>query len=282
MVGNRDIPPDPAIPFLEHAMQSVRALFAILLAVACANVAAIGLNDLLQSSGSLLEQATSQPSTGDAKLGGAAASLSESQIESGLKQALSVGAERAVEVLGSSGGFLNDSSVRIPLPGVLDTAGKSLRAIGQGQYVDEFETTVNRAAEQAIPQTLDIVQETVNGMSLEDVRGILEGGDDAATRFLRERAGDSLAQAIRPIVSEATAQSGATAAYKALATQAGGMTGGLGSFGGLVKSESLDLDSYVTEKTLDGLFLKLAAEEKAIRENPVARSTDLLKSVFGS
>lgn len=262
-------------------MQTIRASFAISLCVACANVAAIGLDDLLQSSGGLLEQATSTTSAGNTGVGGSAASLSESQIESGLKQALSVGAERAVDLLGQSGGFLNDSSVRIPLPGVLDTAAKGLRAMGQGQYVDEFETSVNRAAEQAIPQTLDIVQETVNGMSLEDVRGILEGGDDAATRFLRERAGDSLAKAIHPIVSEATANSGATAAYKALTTQAEGMTSGLGSLGGLMNPGSMDLDSYVTEKTLDGLFLKLAAEEKAIRENPVARSTDLLKSVFG-
>lgn len=234
-----------------------------------------GLDDLFKSAGGLLDKAPGV-------LGGSstASSLSDSQIGSGLKEALSIGAERAVAILGRDGGFLNDRSVRIPLPGMLGTAAKGLRAAGQGAYVDQFETTVNKAAEQAIPETLAIVKETVRNMNLQDVRGILNGGDDAATTFLRERAGGSLADAIRPIVARATDNAGATAAYKSLKSRADGMIGGLGSLGGLVDTNSLDLDGYVTEKTLDGLFLKLAAEEKAIRENPVARTTDILKTVF--
>ncbi len=251
----------------------VSLLAGMSLAVGVANA---GLDDLFKSAGELLDKAPA------GLTGSATSSLSDSQIGAGLKEALSIGAERAVELLGRAGGFLDDSSVRIPLPGILDTAAKGLRAAGQGQYVEQFETTVNRAAERAIPQTLEIVKETVRNMTLEDVRGILSGGDDAATRFLRERAGGSLAEAIRPIVAQATDSAGATAAYKSLKTQADGMLGGLGSLGGLVNTESLDLDGYVTEKALDGLFLKLAAEEKAIRENPVARTTDLLKTVFGS
>ena len=239
-------------------------------------VAHAGFDDLLKSAGGLLDKAPG------ALGGSSASSLSDSQIGSGLKEALSIGAERAVAILGRDGGFLNDSSVRIPLPGMLGTAAKGLRAAGQGQYVDQFETTVNEAAEQAIPKTLEIVKETVQNMNLQDVRGILSGGDNAATKFLRERAGGSLAEAIRPIVAQATDSAGATAAYKSLKSRADGMMGGLGSLGGLVKTDSLDLDSYVTEKTLDGLFLKLAAEEKAIRENPVARTTDILKTVFGN
>lgn len=241
---------------------------------AIASVANAAFDDLLKSAGGLLKDSSSTPGVG------AAASLSDGQIGAGLKEALSIGAERAVGLLGSDGGFLNDASVRIPLPGVLGTAAKGLRAAGQGHYVDEFETTVNRAAEQAIPKTLGIVKDTVRNMTLEDVRGILGGGDDAATQFLRERAGGSLHNAILPIVSRATDQAGATAAYKSLKGQADGMVGGLGGLGGLVDTGSLDLDSYVTDKTLDGLFLKLAAEEKRIRENPVARTTDLLKTVF--
>lgn len=236
--------------------------------------ASAGFEDLLKSAGGLLK-------SGPASTSGGASSLSDSQIGSGLKEALSVGAERAVALLGRDGGFLNDGSVRIPLPGVLGTAAKGLRAAGQGRYVDEFETAVNRAAEEAIPQTLDIVKDTVRNMTLQDVRGILSGGDDAATTFLRERAGGSLRNAILPIVSRATDSAGATSAYKSLKTKADGMMGGLGALGGLVDTGSLDLDGYVADKTLDGLFLKLAAEEKAIRENPVARTTDLLKTVFG-
>jgi hypothetical protein len=202
--------------------------------------------------------------------------LSDSRINAGLKQALSIGAERAVALLGARGGFLNDKSVHIPLPGVLKSLGKGMRTIGQGKYVDQFETTVNRAAEAAIPETLEIVKQTVASMTLDDVRGILSGGDDAATRFLQKRAGDSLHAAIRPIVSKATNKSGATAAYKNLKSKADK------SLGGLLSGGATDLDDYVTSKTLDGLFLKLAAEEKKIRENPLARTTDLLKQVFAN
>ena len=230
-----------------------------------------GLDDLFKSAEGLLGGS----STSDTAQ--VAPSLSDGQIGAGLKEALSVGAGRAVDVLGRDGGFLHDKSVRIPLPGVLGTAAKGLRAAGQGHYVDQFETTVNRAAERAVPQTLDIVKQTVRDMTLEDVRGILGGGDDAATQFLRERAGGSLREAVLPIISDATDNAGATAAYKSLKSQADGMLGGLG---GLVDTRSFDLDGYVADKTLDGLFLKLAAEEKRIRENPVARTTDLLKTVF--
>lgn len=236
-----------------------------------------GFDDLLKSAGGLLNSAPGLSSGSST-----ASSLSDSQIGQGLKEALSIGAERAVAILGREGGFLDDGQVRIPLPGMLGTAAKGLRAAGQGQYVDAFETTVNRAAEEAVPQTLEIVKRTVRDMTLTDVRAILSGGDDAATQFLRERAGGSLREAILPIVANATDNAGATAAYKSLKGQADGMLGGLGSLGGLVDTGSLDLDRYVTEKTLDGLFLKLAAEEKQIRQNPVARTTEILKTVFGN
>lgn len=202
--------------------------------------------------------------------------LSDADIADGLREALAVGAERAVDILGRQGGFLQDPQVHIPLPKTLQTAAKGLRLLGQGQLADDFETTMNRAAEQAIPQTLQIVKDTVREMTWQDVRGILNGGDDSATQFLREHAGERLRQAVRPVVAEATDRSGATAAYKRLVSRLGD------GLGGLAASDALDLDSYVTEKALDGLFLKLAAEEREIRRNPVARSTDLLKKVFGS
>jgi hypothetical protein len=255
-------------------MIGMRNIAAVLL-VAGTGLAYAGVNDMLDSAEKMLGQGDHQGAQQSAAHG-TTANLSDGEIGGGLKQALSIGAERAVALLGKSGGFLDDPQVRIPLPGALEKAGKVLRTVGKGALVDEFETTVNRAAEQAIPQTLDIVKRTVSGMTLEDVRGILTGGDDAATQFLRREAGDELQRAILPIVSSATDQAGATAAYKKLAGQASSSTGGL------VSAESVDLDRYVTSKTLDGLFTKLAAEEKAIRQNPAARSTDLLKKVFGN
>ncbi len=252
-------------------MRRVVWTIGLLAAVGTTPVSGAGLGDLMKSADDLLKGGASTESA--ATLGG---NLSDSQIGQGLKQALAIGAERAVALLGQPGGFLNDPAVHIPLPGMLETAGKGLRAVGQGNLVDEFETTVNRAAEEAIPQTLDIVKRTVSEMSLDDVRGILNGGDNAATSFLRERAGDDLHTAILPIISRATDQVGATTAYKSLEDQVSG------SVGGLLGTSSLDLDGYVADKTLDGLFLKLANEEQRIREDPVARSTDLLKSVFGS
>lgn len=241
-----------------------------------------GLDDLLKSAGGLLGNGGSALGLGGQQAG----SLTNQQIDRALKQALSVGAERAVALLGEPGGFLNDPSVRIPLPGILETAGNTLRKLGQGRYVDDFETTVNRAAEQAVPKTLEIVKQAVRSMTLEDVRGILEGGDDAATKFLRERAGENLHQAVKPIIARATDKAGATAAYKNLVDRAGsgvgGLLGGLGGMFGKSSSTSLDLDEYVTGKTMDGLFMKLAAEEKAVRENPLARTTDLMKKVFAN
>jgi hypothetical protein len=228
--------------------------------------AGAGFSDLLKQGSDLL--GTGNPSRS------ASSGLSDSRIAAGLKEALSVGAERAIDYLGRPGGFLNDPKVRIPLPDSLKPVADGLRAAGQGALVDEVEQTMNRAAEAAIPQTLEIVKRTVSNMTLDDARRILDGGDDAATRYLRQKAGPALAEAIRPIVSRTTDQVGATAAYKRLTGSAGGMVSSL--FG-----SSLDLDDYVTEKTLDGLFTMLAEEEKKIRTDPVARSTELLKKVFG-
>jgi len=225
--------------------------------------------------GDMLKQSADQFLGGDSGTL-AASALSDSEIVAGLKEALSVGAERAVDYLGQPGGFLNDPKVRIPLPHSLDTAASVLRNVGQGELVDEFEQTMNQAAEAAIPKTLNIVEDTVKNMTMDDARQILNGGDDAATRYLREKAGASLREAIRPIVSQATDQAGATAAYKKMISDVGG-----NMLGGFLGGSSLDLDSYVTDKTLDGLFYQLAEQEKMIREDPMARSTQLLKEVFG-
>ena len=218
-----------------------------------------------------LDETLSTPGTADT----AATSLSQAEIAAGLKQALSTGVDRATALLGRKGGFANDAAVRITLPESLQTIAQGLRAAGQGAIVDEFTASMNRAAEKAVPATTAILVETIRKMSLQDARGILNGPDDAATQYFRKQNEQQLATAILPIVEDATAQTGVTSAYKK-------MTGGLGlltQFGG---HNSLDLDQYVTQRTLDGLFTKLAAEEKLIREDPVARSTQLLKKVFGA
>lgn len=204
---------------------------------------------------------------------GIASGLSAGDLNGGLKDALGVGAERAIEGLGRPGGFLNDKVVRIPLPGPLQKLEKTLRMLGQGKRVDEFEETLNRAAEQAVPKAAPIVGKAVREMSINDARGILTGPDDAATRYFRTKTSGTLATTFLPVVKSATDRVGATHALKKLLDH-----GGIGASLG----DKLDLDKYVTDKILDGLFLKLADEEKSIRKNPAARSTDLLKKVFSS
>ncbi|MCW8847662.1 MAG: DUF4197 domain-containing protein [Sedimenticola sp.] len=201
--------------------------------------------------------------------------LSNDQIIQGLKEALSIGTEKAIALLGRDGGYLNDAQVKIPLPDGLKSVSKGLRAIGQDKLVDEFVGTINHAAEQAVPETLSIFGDAIKQMSLEDAKGILNGGDTAATDYFKDKGSNSLTAAILPIIQQATKQAGVTSAYKDLV----GKVGFLGSY---VDMDALDLDKYVTAKAMDGLFLKLAEQEQLIRQDPVARTTDILKTVFGS
>jgi len=219
----------------------------------------------------LLKEAVGIKSTQDT----AASALTTEETGYGLKEALSIGVKKAIDLLGRDGGFLNDGQVRIPLPGTLQKVEKGLRAVGQEHLADEFIATLNHAAEQAVPETAAIFGDAIKEMTLDDAKGILKGPDDAATQYFRDKSSTHLKTAILPIVKQATEKAGVTKSYKKL-------IGGAGVLGQLMESDSLDLDKYVTGKTLDGLFLKLAQEEKQIRENPLARSTDLLKKVFGS
>ncbi|AGG87929.1 MULTISPECIES: DUF4197 domain-containing protein [Rhodanobacter] len=214
--------------------------------------------------------------------------LPTSDIAAGLKEALAKGTTNAINSLGRDGGFWNNAKVRIPLPGKLEQAGKLARQLGQGAKVDAFELSMNRAAEKAVPQVAEIFGDAIRKMTLEDARGILAGGDHAATDFFRRVAGDALTARIHPIVAKATDSVGVTQKYKAFT--AGGMGGELGNALGALGGKSgksnkggspLDLDDYVTAKTLDGLFTTIGEQEQSIRHNPGARTTDLLKKVFG-
>lgn len=201
--------------------------------------------------------------------------LSDDMIGEGLKQALAVGSERAIALLSKRDGYLGEQAVRIALPDSYQSLAKGLRTLGQGRLVDDFEVTMNRAAEQAIGETLVIVRDTVTAMSWQDVREVLSGGDDAATRYLQEKAGERMQAAVLPLVADATEKTGATRAFKRMQTAISGRR-----LGKMLKTEALDLDSYVTDKALQGFFLKLAEEEGRIRQDPLARSTELLKQVF--
>ena len=203
------------------------------------------------------------------------ASLSNTEMVAGLKEALNEGTQFAVDSLGKEGGFLDNSKVKIPMPDSLSWVEKSLRMLHQDELADEFIDTMNHAAERAVPEAAVIFGAAIRNMSIEDAQEILTGPDDAATQYFRTSTQAELTERMRPIVEEATAQTGVTSAYKNMTARAGGMIS-------LLPSDATDLDGYVTSKTLDGLFIMIAEEEKKIRENPLARSTDLLKKVFGA
>ena len=204
---------------------------------------------------------------------GAAATLTDPEIAQGLKQALSQGVQRAVESLGRPDGFLGSSQVRIPMPDSLARVESTLRALRQDAYADQFIETMNRAAEEAVPEAASIFGDAIGRMSLDDARGILNGADDAATEYFRRTSTEQLVTRFHPIVARATDAAGVTASYKELVGRAG-------VAGQLLGRESTDLDGYVTSKAVDGLFTVIAQEEKRIRAEPIARTTELLKKVF--
>ena len=210
------------------------------------------------------------------------ASLSQDQVIQGLKEALGKGVQQAVSQLGHEGGFLTNLNIKIPMPEQLRTVDKTLRVLKQDKLADEFVTTMNHAAEQAVPEAASVFGDAIKGMTIEDARAILTGTNNAATQYFRRTTETNLYAKFLPIVKRATDQTGVTAAYKQLMAKAGGTTS-LGSFGRtLLGTESLDVDTYVTNKALDGLFVMVAEEEKRIRENPAARTTALLQKVFGA
>ena len=201
--------------------------------------------------------------------------LSNEDIITGLKQALNKGASYAVDNLGKADGFMKNTDVKIPMPEKLGKAESLLRKAGKEKYADEFVTTMNRAAESAVPLTLTVIKQAITGMSIADAKNILQGPDDAATQYLKKSSSKKLSAQIYPIVKNATAKAGVTATYKKMLSK-------LGFAGKYLNLEDYNIDNYVTQKTMDGLFTMIAMEEKKIRDNPAERTTDILKSVFSS
>ncbi len=214
----------------------------------------------------------------------ASGALTSDQIGSGLKEALGKGVSNAVASLGHDGGFLANAEVKIPLPGSMQKVESGLRLAGQGQLVDDFVASMNHAAEQAVPVAAGVFGDAIKQMSISDAQSILSGPPDAATQYFRRTSQTNLQARFYPIVQKATDSVGVTARYKELTGKFAAVNT-LGSLFGSKASTSsgpADIDAYVTEKALDGLFKMVAAEEKNIRSNPLARTSDLLKTVFGS
>ena len=200
---------------------------------------------------------------------------SNGTVASGLKEALEVGTKNTVTQTGVTDGFFRNEAIKILLPEKLHPIEKGLRLVGQGQKVDDFVLSMNRAAEKAAPAASSIFQDAITKMTFEDARKILSGGDTAATAYFKEKTSDQLRTAFRPPVKAAMDETGVVQQYKAMTAQ-------LPSLPFTHGPQSFDLDEYVVTKTLDGLFYVLGQEEKKIRTNPAAQVTPLLRQVFGS
>ncbi len=200
--------------------------------------------------------------------------LTDKDASAGLKAALEKGALAAVGLLGKTDGFLGNPAVRIPLPGYLEDAASLLRKLGQGKRVDELVTSMNRAAEAAVPMGKDLLVGAVRNMSVTDAKKILTGGDNSVTQFFADKTRTPLGEKFLPVVTKATEKVGLAAKYNKVASKAAGL--------GLVKKEDANIQQYVTGKSLDGLYTIIGQEERKIRRDPVGAGSDILKKVFGA
>ena len=200
--------------------------------------------------------------------------VASDELTRGLREALTIGTNKAIRELGRDGGFYNNSRVKIPMPKSLRPVEKTLRVFGKGKMADDFIAAMNRAAERAVPVAASVFVDSIMQMTFQDARNIISGPDDAATQFFRRTGEDRLREEFLPIIQRFTEEVGVTAKYKQMIKRAGP----LARLGG---EDATDIDAYVTQKALDGLFLLIADEEKRIRQNPVARTTELLRKIFG-
>jgi len=205
---------------------------------------------------------------------GALDAISNADATSALRATLERGAGQAVAQLGKAGGFLDNPKVRIPLPGGLKQAESLLRAMGRGRELDELVTTMNRAAEQAVPQAKQLLVAAVKSMTVADAKGILGGGDDSVTQFFKSRTQAPLTERFLPIVTQQVSRLGLAKRYNALAGQASKL--------GLMKERDASVERYVTTRALDGLYLMIAEEERAIRQDPVKAGSRVIERVFGA
>lgn len=202
------------------------------------------------------------------------APLNEPTVAAGLKEALALGTQRAIETTSARDGFLDDPVIHIPLPQRLQTVANTLRSAGLDRQVEDLEIAMNRAAEEASGEAWNIFHRAVLSMSIEEAFSILRGPDDAATRYFRSRTEQQLEARFTPIVTAKMREVGLYQAYTELQAYYESLP--------FISKPLVNLEAYVTRKALDGLFITLASEEKKIRENPAARTSELLRRVFGS
>jgi len=200
--------------------------------------------------------------------------LSNKDAVAGLKAALEKGTGAAVDLLGKTDGFYGNNAVKIPLPDSLKQTQKLMRGLGMSKYADELELTLNRAAEAAVPEAKKLFVDSVRKMSVQDAKGILTGGQTSATEYFKRTTSDQLRARFLPIVKQSTAKVKLAEKYNQYAQK--------GVQLGLIKNEDANLDAYVTQKALDGLFFMVGEEEKKIRQNPVQAGSAIIKKVFGA
>ena len=207
-------------------------------------------------------------------IGGAQGGLTTAEIDAGLREALTVGADRVSGQLGATDGFFGDNRIRIPLPGRLGELQEQLDGVGLSGPLDDIQLRMNRAAEASMPEARRLVVSAVRSITLEDALGILQGGDTAATEFLRGRTEASLIDAFTPYIDTALADSGAFQALDGAASRYG--------LSAITSDLRSDMTNHAVALGLEGLFYYVGQEEKRIREDPVARTTDILRRVFGA
>jgi len=200
--------------------------------------------------------------------------LSNADINAGLKEALTRGAETAVTQLGQKDGFFGNAALKIPLPPSLQKAEKAMRMLGMGKQADELVLSMNRAAEAAVPEAKTLLVDAVRTMTLEDAKGILTGGQTSATDFFRKKTETQLTERFGPIVKATTDKVG-------LAQQYNQYAGAAAQFN-LIDKKQASVDQYVTQQALDRLYKVIGEKEAAIRANPMQAGSDLLKKVFGA
>lgn len=223
-------------------------------------------------------------------------STSQDYASKGLKEALGMGVNQAISLLGKSDGFLNNNAVKIPLPSTLKTVASAAEKMGGKAYVDDFVHTMNTAASKAVPKTASILGDALSSMSIEDAKSIINGKENAATDYFKSKTGDKLLTAIMPIIKESASQSNVMSSYKtlsgftksnegvgkeatALLGQASGIAKNFGMQDTLPKGDE-DIESYIARKTLDGLFYMIGQKEKTLRENPLSSGSKIIGDIF--